>query len=394
MNKRIIAQQVSSRFRDINVFESGKFTHTDREKRYLTWKNFDITHDVDFSWLVSGGLSIKSYLDKNPNLEMEQVVERYHACLRSCRAVGQDMSKNKLYDIIPEFLTKQYLEVVNEITKKAWKNPVVSPEEYETLKNNHIISLMCSQNELEFNAEWVSENSHISRLRKFMANKARKKIKYDIFGTRTGRFATSKTSFPILSLDKSFRSLLVPRNDMFAVFDYNAAEIRTLLALSEIEQPSEDIHEWNRINVLRRSTTRDECKQQFFAWLYNPAATGPFDSVYDRTRVLNNHWNDVGYVHTPFGRKIQTTEKLSLNYLLQSCTNDAIMESLVRAYKNLPKFKGSLAFVIHDSVVLDCKREDASLLEEFKSQLEQTRFGKYRCSFHIGKDFGNLRRIA
>jgi len=227
-----------------------------------------------------------------------------------------------------------------------------------------------------------------------MTNKARKKVKYDIYGTRTGRFATSKSSFPILSLDKAFRSLLVPRNDMFAVFDFNAAEIRTLLALSEIDQPNEDIHEWNRINVLRSRVTREECKQQFFAWLYNPEARGPFDAVYDRQQVLEKYWGATGQVKTPFGRQIQTTEKLSLNYLLQSCTNDAIMESLVGAYRNAAALKGSLAFVIHDSVVLDCKREDASLLEEFKSQLENTRFGKYRCSFHIGKDFGNLRRMA
>ena len=189
------------------------------------------------------------------------------------------------------------------------------------------------------------------------------------------------------------RALIKPRNDLFAVFDFNAAEIRTLLSLSGIEQPQGDLHEWNRKNIYKNSISRDESKQKFFAWLYNHNSDDSLDAFYDRKKVIEKYWNGTS-INTDFGREIKTDERLALNYILQSTTNDAIMESLVKSYFNLKNFKGNLAFVIHDSVVLDCKREDASLLERFKENLEETRLGKFPCSFHIGKDFAKLRKIS
>ena len=394
MNNRITAQKVNTRYRDVSLYEREKFANLDKGKKYLTWKNFDPGYDVEFSWVKARGTSIRSYLEKNHDSHSLAALNRYQACLKSCKVVGQDLNHSTIEDSIPSFVLEDYLSVVNRVCEEVWNSSTMSEEEYKTLKNNHIVSLMCSQNRLEFNNKWVKKNLHLGRLRQFMSRKAHRRVKYDIFGTRTGRFATSKASFPILSLDKSFRSLLVPKNDLFAVFDYNAAEVRTLLSLSGISQPSSDIHEWNRKNILNSTSSRDDTKQKFFAWLYNPDASGPFDQYYDRKAVVEKYWNPEGFVATPFGRKISSTDRLSLNYLLQSSTNDAIMESLIGALRSLQNFQGSVAFVIHDSIVLDCKRADAAKLEHFKRKLEDTRFGRYQCSFHLGKDFGNLRRMA
>ena len=91
-------------------------------------------------------------------------------------------------------------------------------------------------------------------------------ISYDIFGTKTGRLSTKKNSFPIMTLNKSYRAILKPKNDLFLELDYNAAELRTLLALSGHTQPDQDIHEWNMKNVYGDRLNREESKKRIFSF--------------------------------------------------------------------------------------------------------------------------------
>ena len=65
-------------------------------------------------------------------------------------------------------------------------------------------------------------------------------VSYNQFGTKTGRLSTQPKSFPILTMNSEFRSIVKPTNNKFVELDYNAAEARTLLALAGKEQPKED----------------------------------------------------------------------------------------------------------------------------------------------------------
>ena len=89
-------------------------------------------------------------------------------------------------------------------------------------------------------------------------------IVYDLFGSKTGRLTTKKNSFPILTMDKKYRSIIKPKNDCFLELDFNSAEIRTFLALQGLEQPKQDIHAWTGKNVFKGQLTRDEVKKKFF----------------------------------------------------------------------------------------------------------------------------------
>jgi hypothetical protein len=55
--------------------------------------------------------------------------------------------------------------------------------------------------------------------------------------------------------------------------------------------------------------------------------------------------------------------------------------------------KSTIAFTLHDSIILDMSQEDAIMLKEIKNQFEQTRWGKFMSTCKIGNTFGNLKEL-
>ena len=112
---------------------------------------------------------------------------------------------------------------------------------------------------------------------------------YNPWGTITGRLATNPNSFPILTMNKEFRTCVRPTNDWLLELDFNAAELRTLLALSGEEQPPNDIHDWNVKNIFGGTLTREQAKVQTFAWLYSSKETKDLERLYNKDVVRNKY---------------------------------------------------------------------------------------------------------
>jgi hypothetical protein len=221
-------------------------------------------------------------------------------------------------------------------------------------------------------------------------------IKYDIFGTKTGRLTTKKHSFPILTFPKKYRSIIKPSNDLFVELDYNGAELRTLLALSDKNQPKMDIHEWNRRYLSdNKVLSRQEIKNSIFAWLYN-SKKHPNEQIlrtmYDKDKVLNEYWNGKT-VSTCFNREIPADEHHALNYIIQSTCADLILQKMIKIYDMLESKKSNIAFCVHDSIVIDLHAEDKHLMKDIINEFSDTRFGKFKTSVKTGKNFGNLTEL-
>ena len=197
----------------------------------------------------------------------------------------------------------------------------------------------------------------------------------------------------MLNLKKEIADIVIPKNDVFVQFDYNGAEIRTLLSLSGQDQPEEDIHEWNMKNIYTDITTRPKAKQRFFAWLYNPNSDDhETNKFYNREQILNKFYQN-GVVSTPFGREIQSDDFHALNYLLQSASSDNCLYSAIKINKFLNEKKSFVHSVIHDSIIIDFSIDERSILPQLMELFCDTKLGNFKTSLHIGRNLKNLERV-
>lgn len=355
-------------FADNRIFD---FEPNDFFKK--TWKHSIHIKDlnVDYAYLYSGG----DILNLCPAYFLEtwkKHSNKISSILNSVRESKCDLENSCIYDFIPDRFLHDFLGSRDFIIKNTFEN-FKKPDHYDILKKAHVLA-----EEMNANLNWFGN--------------VKKRTNYNIFGTKTGRLSNPKSGLPILTLKKEDRSLLKPSNDLFVEFDFNAAELRTLLALSEKEQPPEDIHDWN-LSHANQKQTREEMKKRTFAWLYNPSASDRLlDGLYDRTAVLDKYV-DKERLKTPFFRFFETEKRKSLNYLLQSTSSDVCIEQAYKVRSFFKKSKTKVCYLLHDSVILDFDKNDVDKFLKAKSIFENTRFGKYVVNASIGKDFGSMRRV-
>ena len=195
-------------------------------------------------------------------------------------------------------------------------------------------------------------------------------VDYNPWGTVTGRLGLNQGSFPILNLKNTIKDIVVPKWDCFVELDFNGAELRTLLHLSGYPQPHEDIHDWNQINIFNNTIERADAKKKIFAWLYNPTSTAVDTDYYDKSKVLEKHYEE-GIVTTPFGRTIPSDDFHSLNYLIQSTSSDNFLDRASAIQKYCKRLKTNVAFLVHDSIVLDVPLEEKERIKEIEKELGQ-----------------------
>jgi hypothetical protein len=219
-------------------------------------------------------------------------------------------------------------------------------------------------------------------------------IDYNIFGTVTGRLTTRPNSFPMLTAKKELRKLVKPNNDWFLSLDYNGAEVRTLLALSEQTQPEIDIHEWNIYNVFEKpGLNRQEAKTLFFAWLYNPDSEFIQTNYYDREEVLDKYYKG-GYINTIFNRHIEVDQRRAFNYLIQSTTADLVLERAVAIDRMLDGKRSFISHIVHDEIVIDFADEDRDMVVQIKETFAKNRLGTFVVNLAAGKDYYDLNRMS
>ena len=392
----MLFQALDDKGQCVGVYVDGKLSFKNIPTGLTsTWDyaNFLKDQDINYARLYCGGQTLDQACPDHLLDEWHEKSAKLKAFLNSFKESKVSLRENCFFDLVPERFLLDFCEIKNEITKYILEN-YEKPKNYDFLLQTNVILSKIKQNDLDIDADALKNRLHEFKVRQFVnkLDRTNKYIDFNLFGTKTGRLSTKKKSFPIMTMDKAYRKVLRPKNECFVELDFNAAELRTLLALSGIDQPQEDLHDWNINNIFEGNETREEAKKKIFAWLYNPEAKDhSLDKTYDKRSVVKKYFTG-SEVKTCFDRTIPCDSHHALNYIIQSTTSDLLLKQMVKVDKILEGTKSFIAFPLHDSLVIDLSLADREMVKELVDIFKETELGTFRTNLSIGRNFGEMKK--
>ena len=67
------------------------------------------------------------------------------------------------------------------------------------------------------------------------------------------------------------------------------------------------------------------------------------------------------------------------------------MKQMIKIHDFLKDKKSFMAFLIHDSLVIDFDKSELDHISEIRQYFSQTIFGDFRSSIKIGKNYGEMK---
>jgi len=379
----------------VAIYQDGKiYKKKPRHQLTKTWDYAESLKDnqIQYAKYYCGGKSLDEACPENLRGEWEAVKEKLEAFRRSVGEAKLNLREHCFFDLIPPHVLLNYGQIKNKICNHVFATQA-KPENYD-----HMVDLVRVLTEIKNTKLNIDLTPLEGRRHEFKARQFLKKISniepyitYDMRGTKTGRL-TSK-AFPILTMDKEYRTILKPNNEWFLELDYNAAELRVMLGLLGGGQPNEDLHDWNLKNVFKNGGTREEAKKRVFAWLYNPESKDRLlNKEYDRDSVLQKYYNG-SQVTTLWNRTIDSDDHHALNYIIQSTAADLFLRQMIKVWELLKDKESQIAFCLHDSLVIDLAEKDQVLVHEIKEEFANTELGTFKVNVFGGKNFGEMKRM-
>ena len=381
----------------VGVYKEGRLHFKDFPgELQRTWRpggSFDDS-SIEYAWLICEGASLEEACPEELIGEYRSIVRKMGAFYKSFKLAKIDFDEHCIFDLIPHDALIQFCEIKNKITQHVFDN-VSKPSNYDYMVE--VAKLLHKIRYQNLNIDTADCKSlFVNTINRHALQKVLQGatyIDYNLFGTVTGRLTTNPGSFPILTIKKELRKALKPKNDWFVSFDYNGAEVRTLLSLTGESQPKIDIHEWNSFHLFEQEITREECKTRFFAWLYDPTSDAISTELYSKKKALGR-WYEGDIVTTPFGRKIKVEERKALNYLIQSTTSDLVLERAVTIDKFLKDKKSFISHIVHDELVLDVCDDERELIPEIKEMFSHNKLDQFAVNLQAGKNYYELERLS
>jgi len=377
-----------------HFYAGDRYHEVMAEEFQRTWKCGEQGDRFEYASLYVGGATLTEVCPPSLDLRWETASGKIKAYIKASAAAQIPTEEICVFKVLPLADLTEFLEVKNLITQHIFDH-YPKPANYDFLVQLGGWVQKIKKQRLNIELEAMNSHLHEYKGREFckLVQRTHPYIDFDMFGTRTGRLSTRRGSFPLLTMAKDYRKIIKPTNDCFVELDYNAAELRVLLALAGKEQPADDLHEWNAKHVYRGLQDRGEAKKRIFAWLYNPQSKEYLsEKAYHKESVKEKYFSG-SKVRNPFGREIECDEYHALNYLIQSTASDVFLRQALKVDKQLEVSPSFIAFALHDSLIIDFNLEDRESLEKLQQTFAETSLGNFKTSMKIGKDFGNMKAV-
>tara|TARA_B100000131_G_scaffold214038_1_gene205798 strand:- start:166 stop:1353 length:1188 start_codon:yes stop_codon:yes gene_type:complete len=392
----LIFQALDEKEKCIGIYSNGEIHKDLPEDGSETWKyaSFLKNTPVEYASIYCEGKSLGDVCPPELKEDYDRIWSKLKAFYKSFTIAKVSLQDHCFFDLVPEGFLKEFCLLKDKITRHVL-DTYPKPENYENMVEITKLVTDIKYQKLNIDLSVLNNDLADTRTKDFYRKIMRTDpyIKYNPYGTKTGRLTTEKNSFPVLTMDKKFRKIIKPTNDWFVEFDYNAAEVRVMLGLLGKTQPYIDLHDYNAYELFDGKVSRDEAKKKLFSWLYNPNAKDEvLSKLYDRDEVKKLFW-DGKCVKTIYHREIPSDEYHALNYIIQSTCSDLILDKAIKVADMLEGKKSKIAFIIHDSIVLDYADEDGDFINMVYWEFMQTPFGRFKANVSGGRSFGDMKEL-
>ena len=363
----------------------------------VTWKHSEslCVGSYDYCSVLARSDSIGEVCPPELSTEWHNVDSKMRAFHKSFLTSGINLDENCFFDMVPQQFLLDYFSVRENIMKRIWEDTEKTDNFRFDCDLHEMLSEM-SRTKIRINYDFLNKNRHKLKVRNLIQKikKTNPFVKYRQFSTITGRLTVTPTSFPIMTLDKEVRDVVLPDNDWILELDYNAAELRVFLGLSGHEQPEGDLHKWNSTFL---KTDRQHAKRSVIAYMYGGKSlgVGELEELYNVSVVKETHFNpEKEEIKNLFGRRIKSDDFHAVNYTIQSTSAEMVFRNMVEIHKLLKDRKSSVKFCLHDSIVLDFSDEDRDLLKDIRDIFSTTPFGILPTKISGGKNFGKMKEMS
>lgn len=359
--------------------------------------------DIEYASLYLEGDNVLQHIPEYLKDDWEDVLDSLKAFRRSLNIAKINLDQNCFYDLVPTRFLKEYCEVKNRITSHILTN-LPRPLRYNFYSKLAVMLEDISNRKVSLDKRKLSSFIGASKLSNHAERllKCSPYIRYNQFGTKTGRLTTKTNTFPILTVPAQLKKCIQPTNDFFVELDFNGAEVRVLLGLSGADQPAVDVHTFHAQKFLGDKNLRDKAKVDFFSWLYGSKKDNikhlreSFEKNYRKDLILDKFYKD-GEVRTIYGKKIPgVSEHHALNYIIQSTSAELTLKQALKMDYLLRTHSDSSSHIfgiVHDSVIIDMKEKDLPLLPSLEYLMSSTEFGKFKINIKKGNNLLDMKPL-